>query len=204
MRRQAGFRRRTGRAFLFAVVSVLLPCLQASAAQQMVFTFDPAATKIQFTLGAALHTVHGTMHLKSGEIRFDPATGSARGEVIVDASSAETGNKSRDAKMHKEVLQSARYPMIAFTPQRLAGIIQSGGASRVQLSGLFEIDGRQHPITLSVDVDRTSSAAATSAMTKFSIPYVRWGLTNPSTFFLRVSDRVDMEIDASGQLVKAH
>jgi hypothetical protein len=34
------------------------------------------------------------------------------------------------------------------------------------------------------------------------IPYVAWGLKNPSTFILRVSDKLDLDFDATGQLLQ--
>ena len=34
----------------------------------------------------------------------------------------------------------------------------------------------------------------------FAIPYVKWGLKNPSTFILRVDQSVDVEIKASGDI----
>lgn len=57
------------------------------AEQQEVVQFDPATTKIDFILGDILHAVHGTFRLKSGEIRFDPTTGTASGALAVDAGS---------------------------------------------------------------------------------------------------------------------
>jgi hypothetical protein len=32
------------------------------------------------------------------------------------------------------------------------------------------------------------------------VPYIKWGLKNPSTFIFRVSDTVDISIQAVGQL----
>jgi polyisoprenoid-binding protein YceI len=171
-------------------------------AQQTVFRFDPAATKVTFTLGATFHTVHGTMHLKSGEIRFDPATGDAGGEVIVDATSAETGNNSRDKKMHKVVLKSAKYPEIIFIAEHVSGAIQASGISQLRIAGEFELDGTKHPMTLPVSVDRTMPGGSVHARATFVIPYVQWGLKNPSTLILRVSDHIDMEVDAGGQLTR--
>jgi polyisoprenoid-binding protein YceI len=188
----------------FLVAWCLVAIAPAAAAQQTVFTFNPSATRVQFTLGATLHTVHGTMKLESGEIRFDPATGNASGQVIVDATSAETGNKSRDNKMHKEILKSDRFKQIVFTAQHIIGAIQPTGTSTVQLSGSFELEGTQHPLTLPVTIERPSETGAASASTKFSVPYIQWGVKNPSTLFLRVSDHVDMEIDATGQFSTAH
>lgn len=203
MSRRRGYMGRIHRGVPFIAVLFLPALAPVAAAQQTVFTFDPAATRVNFTLGATMHTVHGTMKLKSGEFRFDPASGNASGQVIVDATSAETGNKSRDNKMHKEVLKSAQYRQIIFTAQHITGAIQPTGKSTVQLSGLFELDGVQHATTLTVAVDRQSDAGVASASTKFAVPYIQWGLKNPSTLFLRVSDHVDMEIDATGQFSAA-
>ena len=99
-------------AFALAVsVFVLAPALRA---QDVVVNFDPAATQVDFTLGATLSTVHGIFKLKSGQIDFDPATGKAGGAVILDATSGNTDNSSRDKKMHGEILESAKFPEIAF------------------------------------------------------------------------------------------
>jgi polyisoprenoid-binding protein YceI len=186
-------------ALLLCAAALLIGTPRSVLAQETVFTFNPAATQVHFTLAATLHTVHGTMHLKSGQIRFDPATGRASGEVVVDATSAETGNGSRDKKMHREVLQSARYPDIVFTAERVAGMIQPTGTSQLQLSGTFELDGRTHPMTFPVTIERTANGDV-RAKAALAIPYIQWGLKNPSTLFLRVGDHVDMEIDAAGQL----
>jgi polyisoprenoid-binding protein YceI len=188
---------RIGAALLLAG-AVFIAGSQSALAQETVFAFNPAATTVHFTLGATLHTVHGTMRLKSGEIRFNPATGEASGKVVVDATTAETGNQSRDGKMHREVLQSARYPEIVFTPQHLTGAIQATGTSQVQLAGTFQLNGRTHPMTLPITIERETNGD-TQTKTTFAVPYVQWGLKNPSTLFLRVNDHVDMEIDAVGQ-----
>lgn len=187
-----------------AAVFAVSPVALAQGAPAEVFTFSPSATKVEFTLAATLHTVDGTMNLKSGQIRLDPASGAASGEVIVDATSAETGNKSRDRRMHKEILQSARYPQIVFIAQRMIGTIQLSGTSQLQLSGLFELEGRQHPTTLSINVTREAGNSLVHATTMFTVPYVQWGVKNPSTLFLRVSDHLDVTIEATGQIDPAH
>ena len=75
-------------------------------AQEMTVELDPAKTRIEFTLAATMHTVHGSFVLKHGTIRFDPSTRAASGVVVVDATSGSTDNNGRDRKMHREVLES--------------------------------------------------------------------------------------------------
>jgi hypothetical protein len=86
-------------------------------AQGSVFTVDPSKSTVEFTLGASLHTVHGTFKLKSGEIHFDPAKGTASGAIVVDALSGESGNEGRDKKMHQEILETPSWRR--FVPSRV-------------------------------------------------------------------------------------
>ena len=102
---------------------------------------------MQFTFPATLHTVHGSFKLKRGAIRFDPATGKIGGELVVDASSGASGDEGRDRRMHKDILESGRYPEIVFTPDRVDGAIAPQGVSQIQVHGVFRIHGAEHEIT---------------------------------------------------------
>ena len=68
------------------LLSLALLATPARAAE-LALNFDPAQTKVAWTLDGNLHTVHGTFHLQSGSIHIDPQTGKASGELIVDARS---------------------------------------------------------------------------------------------------------------------
>ena len=169
-------------------------------AQEMTVELDPANTRIEFTLGATLHSVHGTFALKSGTIHFNPSTGSASGLVVVDASSGDTGNKGRDHKMHQEILESQRYPEITFTPGKMSGKVELPGDSNVKVDGIFRLHGTDHPMTLTLPVQAKGNSL--SAQTHIVIPYVEWGLKNPSTFLLHVSDKVEVDITAVGHVLE--
>jgi polyisoprenoid-binding protein YceI len=162
----------------------------ATCAQEIVLNPDPATT-VQFKLSATLHTVHGSFKLKRGAVRYDPATGKISGEVVADAASGSSGDDSRDRRMHKDVLESAKYPEIVFTPDRVDGAVAPQGVSQVQVHGVFRIHGAAHEITLPVEVRMKDGHA--SAKTNFTIPYVKWGMRNPSTLFLRVGGDVEIE-----------
>jgi polyisoprenoid-binding protein YceI len=180
--------------------NILLTALAVCAAargQEIVLNPDPAHTTVQFKLSATLHTVHGSFKLKHGAVRFNPATGKISGEVVVDAASGDSGSDGRDRRMHREILESAQYPEIVFTPDRVDGAVAPQGASQIQVHGVFRIHGATHEITLPVQVRMNNGQA--SAKTSFSIPYVQWGIKNPSTTFLHVGDKVEIEA-ATGAL----
>lgn len=189
---------RTGCIALF-VWLLLLPSMVT--AQQIKVSLDPAQTKIEWTLGDVLHTVHGTFKLKSGIVTFDPKSGDAGGEIIVDASSGESGNQTRDKKMHKEILESQRYPEIVFSPKHVTGKLADQGTSNVQVQGVFRIHGADHDLTLSLTVEKSGDAVKTN--TSFVVPYQDWGMKNPSTFLLKVENRVSINISSAGHITAA-
>ncbi len=187
---------------VIGVSLVFLLCILAGSAslwaQQMTFELDPVATRIDFTLPATFHTVHGSFVLKSGILHFDPSTGSVSGLVLVDVKSGQSGSQGRDHKMHKEVLQSDQYPEATFTPSKMSGTFASQGSSTIQVDGVLRIHGGDHPITLSIPWEIKGNTL--TAKTHLSIPYVAWGMRNPSTFMLRVSEKVELDITATGHL----
>jgi polyisoprenoid-binding protein YceI len=172
-------------------------------AQETVVTFDAASTKVEFTLGATLHSVHGTFQLKRGQVRFDASTGQATGEIAIDASSGNSGNDDRDKKMHNEILESDKYPEIVFVPSRVQGAVPAQGSAKVEVAGALRLHGQEHPTTLVMSVEHAGEGDL-SATTHFAVPYVKWGLKNPSTFLLRVSDTVEIDIRAAGHVVPAN
>jgi polyisoprenoid-binding protein YceI len=158
----------------------------------------PQTTKINWTLGDVLHTVHGTFKLKSGDIHFDPESRKASGEVIVDVTSGESGSSARDGRMHKNVLESAKYPDASFAPDRMEGKVEPTGTSSVKLHGTFKIHGAAHEITVPVQV--TTRENQITASLKFDVPYVAWGMKDPSTFILKCNKSVELEVEAVGRV----
>jgi len=171
-----------------------LPLVAAENSIQL----DPARTTVSFTLGDVLHTVHGTFRLKRGAVKFDSATGSASGEIVVDVASGNSGNGGRDKRMHKEILESSRYPEAVFTPDHAIGELAPRGESQIDLHGNFLIHGTPHELTLHFRGEVKNGDL--TASTGFTIPYVQWGMKNPSNFLLKVSDKVDLTVQASGRV----
>ncbi len=185
------------RPWLIANLLAFLCCAAAAAqSQELRLQFDPAKTTIAFTLGDILHTVHGSFQLKSGNVEYKIAGKSVSGNLIVDATSGQSGNHSRDHKMHKEILESDRYPVISFRPDRVEGNVATLGTSNIQVHGMFSIHGADHELTMPIRVEIFPDHW--TADTHFTIPYVKWGIKNPSTFVLRVSESVEIDVHASG------
>jgi|GEM_PF-264288 len=186
-----------------------------TSSEALTVVLDPEASTVTFTLGATLHTVEGSFQVEEGEITFDPTTGEASGRVVVDATSGDSGNDSRDRDMHAKVLESESYPDFVFTPTRIEGDFQPSGASQVTLHGTLAIHGDEHeisiPATVAVnpvgDASETASAESSGngelrleATGSFEVPYVEWGLEDPSKFILRVKKSVDVTVRAVGRI----
>jgi polyisoprenoid-binding protein YceI len=186
--------------FLLLSAAPTLPQSHAApaAVSEIVLTVDPAQSKVHWTVDSSLHTVHGTFALKSGSVHFDPETGKAGGEIVVYAPSGESGNSSRDARMHKEILESAKYPNVIFRPTQVGGKVGSSGASDVKLTGIFSIHGADHDLTAQVHAELTGDHWHGTG--KFEVPYVKWGIKDPSNFLLKVNPVVNVEVEMSGQI----
>ena len=201
MLRGRGYAARVSRALRCALVALgLVPTAAAAPARagEQALRLDPDATTIAFSLGATLHSVEGTIRLVSGEIRFDPVTGAASGEIVVDARSAGTGLDSRDREMHDEVLESAGHPRIVFRAGALRVVRRDAAGAVVELAGTLELHGETRPWKLPAklvfDGDRVRIES------NFRLPYVDWGLRDPSAFLLRVDRFVDVRVASEGRL----
>ncbi len=175
----------------------LLALLAFAARAQAVFDVDTAQSRVAFTLGDVLHTVHGSFKVKRGSIHFDPS-GAAGGEIVVDATSGDSGSRARDKRMHQNILESQKYSEIVFVPSRVLGTVNATGESKVEIEGTFTIHGASHPLTASAVIVAASDRLQTKV--HFMVPYVSWGMKNPSTLFLKVGETVDIDLDASGRI----
>ena len=176
---------------------VLLLALPLAAAP-LTFELDPNATRVEFTFGATLHTVDGTLRAKEGRVRLDPEANAASGRFVLDATSAQTGVARRDRKMHEKILESQIYPKIVFEAQRLSGQLNPVGRSQVELHGVLELHGTKRPMDMTV-VANSDGTRVTGTGTMI-VPYLDWGLQDPSFFILRVEKEVRVTIHAVGRL----
>jgi polyisoprenoid-binding protein YceI len=70
----------------------------------------------------------------------------------------------------------------------------------VMVHGIFSIHGTDREITVPAEVEMNGDRW--TANVHFTIPYTKWGMKNPSTLFLRVSDTVSIDLAAAGSVTR--
>ena len=184
------------------VLSILLGCslfpAPAALAQHETFQVIPDSSEVKFTLGDVLHTVHGTFHVQRGSIDFDRTTPKMAGSILVAAGSGNSGNESRDRRMSKDILDARQFAEASFAPHSYQGTIATDGDSTIQVAGTFTLHGTPHEMTVPITVD--VEGGNWTIQTHFSVPYVKWGLKDPSTFVLRVGKDVQIDLTLVGRL----
>lgn len=146
----------------------LLGCPIAAGASPLVLELSPDRTSLTFTVKATGHTIEGLLALDSGEIRFDPDTGAASGQATIDLRRTGTGNRPRDREMHASVLETERYPVATFRPNRVVGALAPWGPSVLALEGLLGLHGSEHPVTLPVKASLTGEVVVGAAQFRAS------------------------------------
>jgi YceI-like domain len=181
-----------------AVVALALIFAPAALAQHQTFAVNPDASEVKMKLNTTHEVVDGTFHIQSGSINFDRTASHLSGIVIVAAGSGKTGNDSRDKKMNKDILKVDQFATVSFAPKAYNGTIAASGDSAIQVSGVFTLLGTAHDLTIPMQIHRDGSKA--TARAQFVVPYVQWGLKNPSFMFWKADNDVAIDLNLVGQV----
>ena len=182
--------------FVSAIAAPPRPLAEQTELAGVQLSLDPEQSKVHYMVDSTLHTVHGTFNVKSGTISFDPASGKASGEVVVYATSGDSGNSSRDERMHKEILETRKYPDATFRPTQVDGAVALAGTSDVKVKGIINLHGQDHEVVALVHAEMAANRWKGTA--KFDVPYIQWGIKDPSSWLLKVKPVVNVELDMSG------
>ena len=170
----------------------------AALAQQQTFSINPDASEVTMKLNTTHEVVNGSFHIQSGSINFDRTASKISGSVIVAAGSGKTGNGSRDKRMDKEILKVDQYTTISFAPKTYSGTIASTGDSTIQVAGVFTLLGNPHDLTIPMQIHIDGSTATVKA--QFAVPYIQWGLKDPSFMFWKAEHAVAIDLSLVGQV----
>ena len=122
------------------------------------------------------------------------------GTVTVDAASGDSGKKNRDKKMTNDEMKAQTYATVTFAPARFSGQLKETGDSTGQVDGAFTLIGQAHPISVPMTVHMEGDRF--TAMGGFTVPFVSWGMKDPSFMFLKVEKDVKVQLKLTGTVIK--
>jgi hypothetical protein len=182
----------------FAVLALAVILAPVALAQHQTFAVNSDASEVKIKLNTTHEVVNGTFHVQSGSITFDRTASHISGIVIVAAGSGKTGNDSRDKKMNNDILKVDQFATVSFEPKTYTGTIAASGDSTIQVSGVFTLLGTPHDLTIPMQTHIDGSKA--TARAQFVVPYVQWGLKNPSFMFWKAENDVAIDLNLVGQI----
>jgi hypothetical protein len=182
----------------FEVVAIALLLVSPALAQQRTFAINPDASEVKMKLNTTHEVVNGTFHVQTGSIEFDRSATKISGIIVIAAGSGKTGNDSRDKKMDKDILKVDQYTTVSFAPKTYTGTIPVSGDAIIQVSGVFSLLGTPHDLTIPIQIHLYGTKA--TARAQFVIPYVQWGLKNPSFLIWKAENEVAIDLNLVGQV----
>lgn len=102
--------------------------------------------------------------------------------------------------MNKDILKVDQFTTVSFAPKAYRGMIVASGDSTIQVSGVFTLLGTGHDITVPMQIRIVGSTATAKA--QFAVPYVQWGLRNPSFLFWKAENDVAVDLSLVGSVSK--
>ena len=182
----------------FAVFALAVTLAPAVLAQHGTFVVDADASEVRMTLKTTHELVNGVFKVQAGKIEFDRGTSKMSGSVVVIPGSGKTGNETRDGRMTKEILKVKQFATVTFEPKTYTGELAPGGESTIQVTGIFTLLGTPHEITVPMVVHLDGPRANGKA--HIVLPYIKWGLKNPSILMWKVDPDVAIDVSLSGKL----
>lgn len=178
---------------IFVLIGVVPLCAEEH------YQVDSTTSEVHFALGGA-HEVNGTFHVSNGNFTLNRETGVMSGVIAVDASSGHSDNSGRDKKMTADQMKAQAFPSVTFAPTKFSGPIKDSGDSDVQVQGTFTLLGQPHQITVPMTVHRDGGHYIATG--SFLVPYVSWGVKDPSIMFLKVAKEVKIDLKFAGTVTQ--
>jgi polyisoprenoid-binding protein YceI len=179
----------------FSLFALLAFFISAANAQEH-YRLDPASSQVHFSLEATGHAVEGTFNISSGDISFNASSGTISGKIAVDAASGNSNNKSRDKKMNADQLKVSDFPLISFAPLKYTGTLNPTGDSTIQVEGSFTLIGQEHALSVPMTIHREGNKCTANG--SFSVPFISWGVKDPSIMFAKVGKEVKIDLKLNG------
>ncbi len=132
------------------VLGAALVALSGSAMAAEHYTIDPTHTYPNFTIDhLGFSTMHGRFNKTSGKLTIDWEAKSGSVEIVIDASSIDTGFAKRDDHLRSpDFLNTAEFPEITYRSTRVK---LSDDKRSATVEGTLTIMDTTKPVTLEVE-----------------------------------------------------
>jgi len=90
-----------------------------------------------------------------------------------------------------------KYPDAVFHSTQIEGKVAPTGPSDIKVHGVLSLHGSDHEITAQVHAELSGDRWKGTA--SFDVPYISWGIKDPSNFFLKVKKVVSVELEMAGE-----
>ena len=100
--------------------------------------------------------------------------------------------------MTDDELKASTFKTISFTPISFTGSFNPASDSTLTVHGLFTILGTPHDLDVPMKIH--ISGDQLHATGSFPVPYIQWGLKDPSTFMIHVNKEVQIDLVLTGTL----
>ncbi len=149
------------------------------------YVLDAKHSKIEFHVNATAHRIHGKVTEMEGRVEYNREDGSVSGYVKVPVKSMKTGNTIRDNAMYR-TLKESKHPEIIFKVKEVS--IEEGEVSGTLFIGGVGVE-RKLKLSIKDNVEEVFVRG------KFDVRLSSHKLKRPKFGFLKVDDKVDVEID---------
>jgi hypothetical protein len=100
--------------------------------------------------------------------------------------------------MYKDILKVKDHATVSFEPKTYTGAIAPSGDSTIQVTGIFTLLDSPHEIAVPMLVHLDGASATAKA--HLVVPYIKWGLKDPSILILRVEHDVAIDLFLTGRV----
>ena len=157
------------------------------------FTVMNGSVKVEGGPAEALVSADGQVLFSAASDGFTDAAGGAKGTLVGTKFTASVGGAPITGS-----IDASHKITATFRTEKVQGAVAPAGTSQVTLEGTLSFHGADHKMSLPAKVAVENGRV--QADTQLQIPYVQWGLHDPSIFVLRVAKVVDVKVHAVGTL----
>lgn len=141
---------------------------------QTVYRIDPTRSQLSYRVaekiaGATASHATGTTHGVAGDVAVDPKNPAASrvGTIVANVEQFHSDKDLRDARIRKDFLESARYPLATFKVSRLSGLpasLSQGRTYRFTMAGTAKVKATTAPVRWNVTAKLTNGELHATAV----------------------------------------